>query len=180
MSNRVIRYRLSAHQGGMIESNSGDFVRAEDFDRLVAELEQARAQLPAGGEAPEPVEIAAFLVEPDLYEPYVSLSRDSRCNGSVEALMTVSQHNRIVAQLAAAPHPVSGEQTIDQHNTAYWQEQYELLRKDYQRSLDERSQDVSGLIRALEAIAFCDEGEAAGCAKRALKDHRDQAQGGEK
>jgi len=37
----------------------------------------------------------------------------------------------------AAPHPVSGEQAVDQHNAAYWQEQYELLRKDYQRTLDE-------------------------------------------
>lgn len=64
---------------------------------------------PAAGSAVEEVEVAAFLMESDLYEPYVSLSRDSRCD-HVEPLMTVAQHNRIVAALSAqqsAPERVS-------------------------------------------------------------------------
>lgn len=55
--------------------------------------------LPAAGAAGEEVEVVAFLMEPDLYEPYVSLSRDSRCD-HLEPLMTVAQHERIVAALA--------------------------------------------------------------------------------
>ena len=56
--------------------------------------------LPAAGSAVEEVEVAAFLMEPDLYEPYVSLSRDSRCD-HVEPLMAVAQHQRIVSALSA-------------------------------------------------------------------------------
>jgi hypothetical protein len=49
----------------------------------------------------EGVEVVAFLMEPDMYEPYVSLRRDSRCQGSIEPLMTVAQHRRALSAVTA-------------------------------------------------------------------------------
>jgi hypothetical protein len=49
--------------------------------------------------AEDEVEVVAFLMKPDLYEPYVSLSRGSRCDYA-EPLMTVAQHQRIVVALS--------------------------------------------------------------------------------
>lgn len=45
------------------------------------------------------IEVVAFLMRPDLYDPYVSLHRDSHCVGLVEPLMTVTQHHLIVTSL---------------------------------------------------------------------------------
>ena len=63
------------------------------------EIEELRALLAAEPPAVEEAEVVAFLMRPDHYEPYVSLSRDSRCNGVVEPLMTVDQHQRIISRL---------------------------------------------------------------------------------
>ena len=53
-----------------------------------------------GGQAGEEVEVVAHLMRPDFMEPYVSIRRD--CSGVfVEQLMTVAQHQRIVAALSA-------------------------------------------------------------------------------
>lgn len=108
---------------------------------------QARASVqPAGGAVPEGwklVEKTTCYVLMDGNRVVASLAGPSADDDA-----------RIIAKmLAAAPHPVSGEQTVDQHNAAYWQEQYDLLRKDYQRSLDERAQKVAGLVEALEQFA---------------------------
>lgn len=123
---------------------------AAENARLVAELEQTRAAVqPAGVAVPEGFRVmrptSAALRDGDRWEVY------GPSGGGI-----VSTHDvkdwlvRELLDALAAPHPVSGEQTADQHNAAYWQEQYALLRKDYQRTLDERAQDVADLVRAAE------------------------------
>ena len=47
-------------------------------------------------------EVVAFLMKPDMYEPYVSLRRDSNCQGLIEPLMTVAQHERIMRKAPVA------------------------------------------------------------------------------
>lgn len=47
-------------------------------------------------------EVVAFMMEPDMYEPYVSLRRDSSCQGVIEPLMTVAQHERILRKAPVA------------------------------------------------------------------------------
>lgn len=49
----------------------------------------------------EPVTVVGFLMLPDMHEPYIDTSRDWHCPGHVEPLMTVAQHERIVAGLQA-------------------------------------------------------------------------------
>lgn len=72
---------------------------------MAAELRALLATPPAdtadmGGQAGEEVKVVAHLMRPDFMEPYVSIRRD--CSGVfVEQLMTVSQHNRIVAAISA-------------------------------------------------------------------------------
>ncbi|MGX5220298.1 hypothetical protein ACVTMO_16900 [Pseudomonas segetis] len=44
--------------------------------------------------------IVAFMQRPEYYNPYVSISRDTSCD-CVDPLMTVAQHERIVAALTA-------------------------------------------------------------------------------
>lgn len=68
---------------------------------MAAELRALLATPPAdaadmGGQAGEEVEVVAHLMRPDFMEPYVSIRRD--CSGVfVEQLMTVAQHQRILA-----------------------------------------------------------------------------------
>lgn len=117
---------------------------------------QARAKLPAGGVVPDENDCViggyAFLAIRGQDELHVTVDPTERlANARADHwrekgfVCGVKPIKIPVSILAAAPHPVSSEQSIDQNNAAYWQEQYHLLRKDYQRSLDERAQDVSGL-----------------------------------
>lgn len=45
----------------------------------------------------EQLQVVAFLTKPDFCEPYVGLHRDSMTTGTSEPLMTVAQHEHIVA-----------------------------------------------------------------------------------
>lgn len=134
---------------------------------------QARAKLPAGG-AVQQVDIVAWLntATGDTTTHEVAVMDWDDENEPVQSLMTVEQHAQIVAaMLAAAPHPVSGEQPA--------------------------AQDVSGLAVALEGCInelnkYQNTPHPEGSdgardylvllmnARHALAAHRAQAQGGSK
>ncbi|HFT7429845.1 TPA: hypothetical protein ACGRX9_006801, partial [Pseudomonas aeruginosa] len=59
------------------------------------------------GEEERP-EVVAFLMKPDTYEPYVDLTRDWSCD-HWEALMTVTQYERITGQLHDALDESDGD-----------------------------------------------------------------------
>lgn len=65
------------------------------------EIASGQALLAADQPAGDEVEVVAFLMRPDFYEPYVSMSRD-RCDGTTEPLMTVRQHEAVLAAALAA------------------------------------------------------------------------------
>ena len=92
----------------LLELALSNVLQGPPLDRIVKakqELRKALATPPAdaadmGGQAGEEVEVVAHLMRPDFMEPYVSIRRD--CSGVfVEQLMTVAQHQRITAAMAA-------------------------------------------------------------------------------
>lgn len=94
-------------------------------------LWNTRAQLAAiQGGMGEEVEVAAFLMEPDLYEPYVSLRRDSQCQGSVKPLMTVAQYQRITAAMAAELADAKSARDAYGQNAIDLQKQRDALRAE--------------------------------------------------
>lgn len=78
-------------------------------DLLAEEIRSSSAQ-PAEVEG---VEVVAFLMRPDLYEPYVSLSRDSHCGGSTAPLMTVAQHLAALSAVTAERDQLRAEAEVE-------------------------------------------------------------------
>jgi hypothetical protein len=67
---------------------------------LTEAVEALRAKsTPAEVAQGEAVEVVAHMQRPEYYSPYVSINRDTSCE-VVDQLMTVAQHNRIVAAMA--------------------------------------------------------------------------------
>lgn len=150
----------------------GDTQKA--FETIREALQSRAAVQPAGGAVPEGWKLVPIEPTDEMLQ---SVTTSKHEGIRAEVMRMAGEDYRTM--LAAAPHPVSGEQTLDQHNAAYWQEQYELLRKDYQRSLDERAQDADGLVEALKKISaqsiHDDGGEwSAEVARAALAAHRAQ------
>lgn len=135
--------------GGNAESRMYDnewFVQCiQCFNSTAADHQQEADAVAAWNRRAQPAEaegadVVAFLMEPDMYEPYVSLRRDSSCQGSIEPLMTVAQHlaalSAVTAERDAANsrlHEVAvacatAEQERDELHT-----EVEALRKDAER-----------------------------------------------
>lgn len=68
------------------------------------------------GEEERP-EVVAFLMKPDTYEPYVDLTRDWSCD-HWEALMTVTQYERIVEALEWRKENQAGQRELLRSVTA--------------------------------------------------------------